>query len=135
MSIRDRTVDSSQSSGGGSSVPPGEYKYKILAVEEFTSKSGKPCSKLTLKLESEGRTSQIDEIIAETESCDWRWITLFKSCKLIPDGYSGVLPFDKLVGAMGRCSTKNEQNGNYTNSRVDRFLVQDEAIAESDTGW
>jgi len=103
--------------------PVGDYDFTVTNFERMFSKTGKKMAKLTLALDVNGQVYPRDVYLVLTTSTLWKLATFFECVGLKKKGEDLVkMPWDKVLGAQGRCSLIHEEyNGNQV-GRVDKFL-------------
>lgn len=109
---------------GSIELPPvGDYNFVVTGFERTFSKSGKKMAKLTLALDVNGQAYPRDVYLVLTTSTLWKLATFFECVGLKKKGEDLVkMPWDKVLGAEGRCSLIHEEYNGTQVGRVDKFL-------------
>lgn len=118
-------------------LEPGEYTYRVDRFErQRFGGSGKmaacPMAVLALSCANEaGAQSTVNVRLYLNRKQMWKLTQFFKSCRLIDpamaDGTSYKMPWDKVVGAIGRLVIGNREYEGKTYNDVERFLVPEPA--------
>lgn len=127
-------------------LTPGEYHYRVIKFERQRYDGGAkmgPCPMAVLTLavgNAAGEHSDVQVRLFLNRKVMFRLTEFFKSCGLIaadlPEGSSYEMPWDRVVGAMGKCVVKNRQwtgsDGKVRDgNEVDRFVVPEHAPAQA----
>lgn len=114
-------------------LEPGEYTYRVDRFERGRHEGGGKigeCSvaKLTLAVaNAAGAEASVPVNLYLWGTQIWKLTQFFKSCLLIdpklPEGASYRMPWDRVVGAMGRCRVKNREYNGKTYNEVESFIV------------
>lgn len=114
-------------------LTPGEYSYRVDGFERGHYDGGDkmgPCSVAKLELEcangaGEQATVRVNLYLNRKQM--WKITQFFKSCFLIepslPAGTAYTMPWNRVVGATGRCRIKNREYKGRTYNEVDAFIV------------
>lgn len=114
-------------------LDPGEYTYRVDGFErrhhDATEKIG-ACPEARLKLSCSNAAGQQGTVYTSlylTKRQQWKLTQFFKSCGLIdaslPDGQAYRMPWDQVLGAIGRAVIGPNEWQGRTKNEVKRFIV------------
>lgn len=108
-------------------ITEGEGFFKIVQVEEKTSKAGNPMLVLTHKLQNEkGESTLFMQYVLQNEYTAENLYRICEAANAIDLYTSGNGKIDpgKLLGLKGRCKIKNESDEKYGDkSKIGRFIA------------
>lgn len=108
-------------------LQPGEYDFMVTKMdrEQFDgSAKMPPCPKasIVLEVESEEGKSRVFDNLFLTQKSEWKIAQFFRCLGLIEKGYKGRVPWDKVIGARGKCQLKVDSYNGKERNRVDSYL-------------
>lgn len=132
VNVTEMGWDSGISAEAGANELPavGEYNFTIVNFEKTFSKSGKPMAKIELALDVNGQAYPRTDYLVLASNMEWKLATFFESLGLKKKGEALTkMPWDKVLGASGRCKLKHEEyNGNMV-GRINGYIPKENTAA------
>ena len=112
-------------------IPPvGEYNFVVTNLEKTTSKSGHRMAKVTLALDVNGQAYPRFDYLTLIDTQLWKLATFFESLGLKQKGVDlPRMPWDKVLGAQGRCKIKHEEYNGNTSVKIERYIAKQDTLA------
>ena len=113
--------DQANEGGGWELPPPGTYEAEVLDAKEYTSRSGNPTLKLRLELEAVEDGRIFNEWLSLQDKMMWQVEKMLNSMGFVTEDDVDI-DAETLIGRRCKVKIKHEENGEYTNCRVDTWF-------------
>lgn len=127
-------ISANASQSGDFEAPAiGEYGFTIVSFEKTLSKAGNKMAKVCLELDESGKRCRIYDYLVLQEQFLWKLAAFFECLGLKErDAELTHMPWDKVMGATGRCRIKHEEWDGRTVAKLDRYVWTDRKVQNDD---